>query len=335
MREPTTTSVATRVLVEFIQARGDAVQQAELAALVQDVAATSEPDAEVPLSVFAGLWRLAARVEPGIGLELLKRFQPEQMHFLGHIVTRAATLREGLLLWCRYFSLVCPSDEMVLQEDGAQAHLLYRTRDGRTPLPWMAEHYACLALACLRHFVDRVLDLQSVHFCHAPLVPMPRYAQRFGCPVLFEQTQDRFSFDRTHLDLRLVKADPYLRHFLEQQAASRLAQVQRSLSLADQVRAHCVRLLMAHEAATLETVAGLLAIGDKALQRQLRAQDENFRDLLDDAKKQVAQDLLQRGLPLVLISEQLGFAEPSVLQRACKRWFDASAGDMRRRLQSA
>lgn len=330
-REPATTSLAVQVLARFVAGRGDArarawLQEAGLAPGFDD------PDAEWPLSTFAGLWHEAARIEPAIGLQLLHRFEPEQMHFVAHIVLRAATLREGLQAWCRYAGLVSPNDVLELHEQGPQARLVYRSVDRRHHLPWMAEHYGCLALAFLRRFVQERLALDEVAFSHQPAVAEEIYRERFGCPVRFAQAEDGFAFRREHLELPLAKADPYLRHFLEQQAAARLAQVRRQLSLAEQVREACARLLAEHRLASLEHVAELLGTGESALQRQLHAQEANFRDLLDEAKKQVAEELLRRGLPLVLISDQLGFAEPSVLQRACKRWFGASAGEVRKRL---
>jgi AraC-like DNA-binding protein len=334
MREPATTSVAACVLAEFITSHGDAAAVAALQQLPVTVAGLGESDAEVPLPVFAELWRIAARIQPDIGLQLLRLFKPEQMHFVGHIVVRAATLREALGLWCRYAGLVCASDALVLREEGELAHLEYRSLDARFHLPWLVEHYACLALACLRRFTDSAAGLRTVHFSHRPVADEALYALRLGCEVRFAQGHDRFSFARDHLDQPMTRADPYLKHFLEQQAAARMNRTPRPLSLPEQVREACAQRLLAHQGASLEEIATQLGATESALQRQLHAQEANFRDLLDEAKKQVAQALLRRGLPLVLISEQLGFAEPPVLQRACKRWFGASAGEVRQRLAS-
>ncbi|HSV53947.1 MAG TPA: AraC family transcriptional regulator ligand-binding domain-containing protein [Burkholderiaceae bacterium] len=334
MREPVTTSVAACVLAQFIAARGDAASLAALQQLPVTIASLAESDAEVALPVFGELWRIAARIEPAIGLQLMRQFLPEQMHFVGHIVVRAATLREALGLWCRYAGLVCASDELVLREEGDLAHLAYRSLDVRFHLPWLVEHYACLALACLRRFTDSAAGLSAVQFSHQPLADTAQYSERLGCEVRFGAPHDRFSFSRAHLDRPMTRADSYLKHFLEQQAQARLARAPRTLSLAEQVREACAQRLLAHQGASLEEVATQLGVTESAMQRQLHAQEASFRDLLDDAKKQVAQALLRRGLPLVLISEQLGFAEPPVLQRACKRWFGVSAGEMRQRLMS-
>lgn len=341
-REPTTTSVASLVLARFIAEQGDAAARAALREAELEPAALADPDHELPLPAFALLWRLAAGIDPGIGLQLARRFEPAQMHFVAHIVTRAATLREALGLWCRYAGLVCATDALTLHEDGEHAHLAYHCLDARYHLPGMVEHYAVLALSCLRQFAGRPAagpaapssapGLQRVDFSHAPGAEAALYAERLGCEVRFGQPQDRLSFARAHLDRPMAQADPYLRHFLEQQADERLARQPRTAPLAEQVRQACVQALMAHQPAALDTVARALLLGDSALQRQLHAQGANFRDLLDEAKRQVAEALLRRGLPLVLISEQLGFAEPSVLQRACKRWFGMSAGEVRRRM---
>jgi AraC-like DNA-binding protein len=72
------------------------------------------------------------------------------------------------------------------------------------------------------------------------------------------------------------------------------------------------------------------------LQRRLADEVLNFRDLLDDTRRELALSLLaDRALPLSAIAERLGFGDASNFFRASKRWFGVSPAVQRERQWAA
>jgi AraC-like DNA-binding protein len=82
--------------------------------------------------------------------------------------------------------------------------------------------------------------------------------------------------------------------------------------------------------ADLARVAQALGLHPRTLQRRLQAEGVRFGELLDAQRKAWAGELMvQRSLPLADIAQLLGFADQSVLTRACRRWFGATPRQLR------
>jgi AraC-like DNA-binding protein len=74
-----------------------------------------------------------------------------------------------------------------------------------------------------------------------------------------------------------------------------------------------------------DEVAKRLMMSERTLQRRLAEENTNFTKLVDDTRREMAQQYLSSGqLSLKKLSFQLGFSEPSAFYRACKRWFGRS-----------
>ena len=83
--------------------------------------------------------------------------------------------------------------------------------------------------------------------------------------------------------------------------------------------------------ADLPTIATLMGQHPRTFQRRLGAEGARFEDLRDEARKELAQQLLsQQHLSLAQIGDMLGYADQSVLTRACQRWFGTTPKRLRR-----
>lgn len=81
---------------------------------------------------------------------------------------------------------------------------------------------------------------------------------------------------------------------------------------------------------TLEEVADLLATTPRALTRRLAAEGTSFRNILHDARMEIASHHLQSShLSVDKIAELMGFSNPSSLRRAIKNWSGNSVGEIR------
>jgi AraC-like DNA-binding protein len=74
-------------------------------------------------------------------------------------------------------------------------------------------------------------------------------------------------------------------------------------------------------------------MSERTLQRRLEEEDTSFVQLLDDTRRELAEQYLGRlNLSLAQAAYLLGFADQSSFFRACRRWFDLSPGQYRSQL---
>jgi AraC-like DNA-binding protein len=82
-----------------------------------------------------------------------------------------------------------------------------------------------------------------------------------------------------------------------------------------------------------EAVAQALHVSQRTLQRRLQDEGTSFQRLLDDTRRELAEQYLaQPNLTLLEAAYLLGFADPSNFFRAFRRWFGLTPGEYRARL---
>ena len=77
-------------------------------------------------------------------------------------------------------------------------------------------------------------------------------------------------------------------------------------------------------------------MSERTLQRRLEDESSSFGQLLNDTRRGLAVQYLNRlHLSLAETAYLLGFSEQSSFFRACKRWFEVSPGQYRNQLRRA
>jgi AraC-like DNA-binding protein len=103
----------------------------------------------------------------------------------------------------------------------------------------------------------------------------------------------------------------------------------RRSTLAGQVRDE-LRERLGSPDLTLASVAWLVGMDPRTVQRVLREEGLSFARILDCVRRERALTCLtETDLPLSVISTRLGFAEPAVLSRCSRRWWGRTAAQMR------
>jgi AraC-like DNA-binding protein len=82
----------------------------------------------------------------------------------------------------------------------------------------------------------------------------------------------------------------------------------------------------------MNDVARALGIARRTLDRQLAAEGNGFRSLLDELRRdELAARLELPGASLTRVALELGFSDLSSLSRAQRRWFGATLARVRRK----
>jgi AraC-like DNA-binding protein len=330
----TTTSIAARFLIELLDQAGAAPDDLLAAAAISREDLQS-PELRFPVEPFDQLWSRAAQVHPDVGLSLVDRFPAGQMHIVTHLALRSVDVRAALRAVVEFARLTHSLDRIELVEIDGLALFSYRNAAldaGIRHNPWLIEHFLSLACVFLSRACGRALPVQWLRLRAPEQAPAAAYRSRFGVLPEFGAAANTLAFDAVALAWPLLSHDSYLRGILEQFARSQLPAVDPCLS--EQVRDELRRCWLQGQEPTLQQTARACALGVDTLRQRLARESLSFRLLKDESRRDLARVYLSGRLSNGEIGYLLGFSEPAALQHACKRWFGASVGELRRQLRT-
>lgn len=161
--------------------------------------------------------------------------------------------------------------------------------------------------------------IDAVHFRHARIGPVGRYRTFFGCPVKFDQAWCGYYIDHRLAQRCISTADPETHRLATKYLESQYAPG--SVSLSTRVL-ELIRRLLSTGHCSIVTVAQLLAVHPRTLQRWLRDEGTCFDALLDRQRgEQAVHYLGECDLCLSQIAGLLGYTEQSSFNRAFRRWY--------------
>jgi AraC-like DNA-binding protein len=152
------------------------------------------------------------------------------------------------------------------------------------------------------------------------------------CPVAFDAPRNSLLFARVDMSAPLPTSNPLLAEMHERFAGDYLRHLD-SAQTSYRAREVIIRRLPDGEPRRDE-VAGELRMSERTLQRRLEEEATSFVQLLDDTRRELANQYLGRlHLSLAQAAYLLGFADQRSFFRACRRWFQLSPGQYRSQLQ--
>lgn len=215
---------------------------------------------------------------------------------------------------------------------GGGQQVVHEQRDGRweigyrIPLhvdPPIVPSEECLVISFVAQCraVAPAFRPDAICFQHPPSAPPAQWRRALGCAVEFDQP-----FYGLRLDERAYRApieghDPSLAHLLDTLSRPLVT----TSPPPDSPTAAAIRVIRERidrrEPVSVATVARALHVSTRTLQRQLAAAGTSVRIEYDRARSEIAVRLLRESHDTVAeIADRLGYADPSQLTRAVKRW---------------
>jgi AraC-like DNA-binding protein len=328
--EATTYSGVARVIVETLETHYGVdpkplFQQAGL-----DPAGMLASDFRYPTTRMFKLWEAAeaATGDPCVGLVVGFNVRPTTFHALGFSWLASATMLGALRRLRRFYRVIAtvPAD-INIELNGDSYELDIGFPDPRYPTKPLTMD------AFLASIVKLCRTATNEHF-HPLKVLMTRddpgradeYIRSFAAPVQFNTDKNALFFDRALLEAPVPgrniglarETDKILDRYLEALEPDRVA---------SEVKHLLLRLLPSGQASQL-TVASRMNRSTSTLQRQLRAEGTNYREICDGTRKSLAEQYVRDGeYSLGEIAYQLGFTDQSNFSRAFKRWTGVAPGE--------
>ncbi|MFF2503050.1 AraC family transcriptional regulator [Streptomyces sp. NPDC058067] len=295
-------------------------------------AALDADDVLVPEEAMATVLELAA-ADLGcadLGLRIAARQDLGMLGALALAIQNSDTLGDALECTTRYLFVHARSMHLTLEPDPygtpGMAALRYGVRAGVQAPPQGID----LSLGFLHRAVLYLVGpygLGSVELPHPLSAPLSVYEDFFGVPVKGDRPAALLRVPVSLANRSLGGGNSRLRHlalaYLDEQLPREPADVVGS------VRA-VVEQSLGTSSPEIGTVAGLLNIHPRTLQRRLRSAGTTFARVVDEQRRGAAHHYLTgTDLPLGQIALLLGLSEQSALNRCCRRWWGTTPRSVR------
>jgi len=175
-------------------------------------------------------------------------------------------------------------------------------------------------------------ELKSVTFQHNAPRDLDWYEKTFECDIQFNANRNTLVLSRDFLKEKRTRAvtkimSPFLRTYLTVQARKN----PKSAAPITLLIAEILPNILGSKNSDIATIAEVLNIHPKKLQRLLGDEGTSYSQITDDVKKNLAARLLsQSDMPIGKIANMLDYSSDRSFGLAMKRWFALSPSDYRK-----
>ena len=291
-----------------------------------EFAALAEPDTRFASDNVSLLWQLAVARSgsPTLGLARSQIAKPANFDVVAYTMMSAPSLLDLLERIVRYISIVNDAVLVTVNEESDGFRLTLRISPGQRQVPWQRYGYDLMSfLSFCRWVTNRDLRPIALELTFAPSSDLEPYRDAFKCPLRFNAIANALLWSRDDVMMPLPTAHKLLDEIHERIAGEYLQQVIPSPTR-HRVRAIVTRRLSDGELSRAK-VANAMAMSARTLHRRLEAEGTSFQQVLDDTRRELAEQYMSRNdLSLADIAYLLGFRDQSSLFRASTRWFGTS-----------
>ncbi len=184
---------------------------------------------------------------------------------------------------------------------------------------------AYFRLAINHTFKDKVSPLKIYLTRTTPKTPEV-YQDILGCPVVFNHTFNGILFDRDIVNnFQTTIQSAKLLTDIHQQVFMPMTKKESSKDISEQIRLHIYNHTRISGDINLDNISKLFKTSKSTIKRRLKSEGFTFRQILDDARKDLAKNYLEKeSLSIQEVTYRLGYKEPSPFFRAFRRWYQCT-----------
>src|ERR1700730_8245197 len=266
--------------------------------------------------------------DPAIGLKLGTEARIERYDPIAIAALYTRSFRDALQRMARYKQLTCPEEIKIVE----------RGNDCAVQFLWLLADYpetAPLVDACFAWIVaiggrgtGRTVHPKRIEF-QRPESNRKMYESHFKCPVKFSARHNVLVFNKADIDQPFLTHNADLLALVAPQLEAELTQQLAQKTLSEQVKG-ILKKLLAGQRPGLQDVARELHLSTRTLQRRLTAERAKFQQLMEEARRELAQHyLLHSSLELNEPAYLLGYEDANSFFRAFHDWEGTTPGEWR------
>ena len=279
------------------------------------------PDTWLTTAQYFALWRAVEALsgDPAIGLLMTTRTENAAHPPATMSAFFARDYRDGLHRLAR-FKRLCTPEGLAIEESGAECRVsLHWHRTDETEPDAVADVFLASVLELGRRGTGRRICPRRVEMTRRG-PPGDGHRAYFDAPIRTGCARNAVILAGADLDLPFAGHNPELLAMLEPALAASMREIEAQSSLPEQVRI-LIGQRIASGRPDLAEIAGELGLSARTLQRRIGEDGASFRELVDEVRRQIGQQLLANGQNSVdEIAFLLGFQDTSSFYRAFRGW---------------
>jgi len=195
-----------------------------------------------------------------------------------------------------------------------------------------AEHIMALTCRGVRQVIggDYCNPLE-VSFQHSRPADLSLHREIFDCPILFNAERTEMSYDIKILDQRMGHKLPLIKTLLGQYLKRQQKKLPKTSTPIKSAIMGLIPYILASGKSDIISVAHVLGMSPKKVQRLLKQEGTTYSIILDDIRSHTARRLLlESDMSITRIANMLDYSSSRPFGHACRRWFDTTPLKYRR-----
>ncbi|MFW2389119.1 MAG: AraC family transcriptional regulator [Polyangiales bacterium] len=293
-----------------------------------DYQTAMDSDARVPRDLVGRLWITAIKQS---GDRFLGLHAGDNVTFVAnnlpvHLLMSSPTLEEGLRRGFQFQKLLAHGEVASLHGVAPNTIEIRFQRIGGalSVSPHEIEFMLTLFVRFCQEITQGHFQPERVLFEHPFRGGLEEYSQIFGCDVSFGEPRNALVMPAETLRRPLAHHSRAVYQQLEAVAES-LASRLSSPGLIHEV-GNRIRDRLATGSCDVDTIASMMALSSRTLQRRLSEEGTSFRALMEATRQAVALECFERGLDIAETSRRAGFSNSRAFARALRRWNESYQG---------
>ncbi|MFL1503104.1 MULTISPECIES: AraC family transcriptional regulator [unclassified Pseudomonas] len=287
-----------------------------------------QPDARVPATAYARLWRLLARRRDDefFGMDP-RKLKSGSLAFLCRAAMAQPTLGASLETGLGFLSLMLEQMPAQLVRQQSLAEIVLLEPEPKRAFTYFTYWMIVHGVACW--LAGRRIPILAIELrCSQPGF-YDDYRVMFSDNLRFNRPRTRMIFSADCLDLPIKRSPEELKRFLAHAPANILVKYRDPDSLANRIK-HDLRQLPPDTWPETDGLAASLCISASTLRRRLADEGQTYQGLKDSVRKELAIVwLAEADISFVEIAARLGFADVSSFYKAFRKWSGSNPGHYR------
>lgn len=265
---------------------------------------------------------------PALGFELGLQYSLATFGVWGFALRTSKTLRDAVRMGVRYLplstaycriALIDEDDEFGISLDPGQVPPHLRQ--------FLLERDMATSINLIKELSLSGIDVKSVMFMGKPRVNADYVEAICGVRPVINGTRNSITVSRADAALPFSGYDQNLVRLLEEQCRLRMRRMA-ATGLEGRVRQKLLGDMGL--GATLDSMAGALALSPRSLRRKLEQEGVSYREIVEEERKQLAIQLLENTeMKIDELAAHLGYTDAGGFVRAFRRWLGCSPRDYR------
>lgn len=294
--------------------------EATLAELGFDIQMFENPDTIIPNATRSRLLELCAQKSGcrHFGHLVGRNISPSSYGIAGLFIQQAPDIASAIKGLIRYLHLHANGAVVYLEEKSDTAFVGYSiTHPVETANEQVTDAAVTAIFNVLRKLCGVKWQATELQFTHAKPTNTRPFVHYFKAPLRFNSGRSGVLFPADWLTRPVLGADPELQRLLKKQID--LIEYQYPDSFAEQARRVVHSAVLMHRTKAGD-IANFFSLRERTLNRRLRDSGTCLRELLDECRADIAQQLLRNtSLTVNEIAESLDYSDASAFARAFRR----------------